>query len=126
MEQLILHLVGDYVLQSDWMAAEKTKRSWPCLAHVLVYTLPFLLVTSSPWALGMILSTHFLLDRFRLIRYMLWLKNMLGSAEYRRPWSECTGTGYPSEKPAWLAVWLMIVADNAVHLAINYAAIRWL
>lgn len=25
LEQLILHLVGDYVTQSDWMAAEKTE-----------------------------------------------------------------------------------------------------
>ena len=29
LEQLILHGVGDYVTQSNWMANEKTKRSWP-------------------------------------------------------------------------------------------------
>jgi hypothetical protein len=26
----------------------------------------------------------------------------------------------------WLAVWLMIIADNAIHLAINAAAVTWL
>jgi hypothetical protein len=29
---LLAHLVGDYLLQSDWMAAEKTKRWWPPVA----------------------------------------------------------------------------------------------
>jgi hypothetical protein len=41
-------------------------------------------------------------------------------------WSDCTKTGYPPDRPEWLTVWLLIVADNAMHLAINYAALRWL
>lgn len=31
---LVAHAVGDYLLQSDWMATEKVKRSVACLAHV--------------------------------------------------------------------------------------------
>lgn len=42
---LLAHLVGDYLLQSDWMANEKTKRRWPAWAHAITYGLPFLLVT---------------------------------------------------------------------------------
>lgn len=42
---LLAHLVGDYLIQSDWMANEKTKRWWPAWAHALTYGLPFLLVT---------------------------------------------------------------------------------
>ena len=37
-DQIVLHAIGDYVLQSDWMATEKTKRSIPALAHAVVYT----------------------------------------------------------------------------------------
>jgi hypothetical protein len=74
---LAAHLVGDYVLQSDWMATEKTKKSVAALAHVATYVLPFLFVTRSPWALAFIASTHFIIDRWRLARYVCWLKNFL-------------------------------------------------
>ena len=46
-DQLIAHAVGDYILQSDWMALEKTKRSLAAAVHALTYTLPFLFLTSS-------------------------------------------------------------------------------
>jgi len=128
MEQLILHLFGDYVTQSDWMATNKTKNSLAAWAHALVYSIPFLLLTQhapNPAIAGfVIIITHFLIDRFRLARYVVWAKNFLGPGNL--PWKECTATGYPPDRPAWLAVWLLIVADNTMHLAINYAALRWL
>jgi len=46
MIQLILHLVGDYVTQSDWMAQNKTKSTWAALCHATVYALPFLAIAS--------------------------------------------------------------------------------
>jgi hypothetical protein len=129
MEQLILHLLGDYVLQSDWMANNKTKSSLAALSHTLVYSLPFLMLTKSApspaFAGVVILVTHFLIDRFRLARFVVFAKNFLSPGEYP-VWSNCSATGYPSERPAWLAVWLLIAADNTLHLAINYVALRWL
>jgi len=122
-DQLTLHLVGDYILQSDWMAQEKTKRNFPALAHAAVYSLPFLLLRPSLTAMAVIFITHGLIDRYRLARYLVWAKNWLGP---NRPWSECSGTGYPSERPVWLAVWLLIIADNILHILINGAALRWL
>ena len=73
--QLIAHLFGDYFLQSDWMAAEKTKKSLAALAHALTYTLPFLLLAHSWQALVFIPGTHFVVDRWRLARYVCWIKN---------------------------------------------------
>ncbi len=32
-ESLLAHLVGDYLIQSDWMATEKVKRWWPAIVH---------------------------------------------------------------------------------------------
>jgi hypothetical protein len=46
-DQLVCHAIGDYVLQSDWMANTKTKRSVACLAHVATYALPFLFLRPS-------------------------------------------------------------------------------
>lgn len=120
---LIAHMLGDYVIQSDWMAAEKTKRWWPAVAHAATYTLPFLIVTRSPLALLVIGVTHAVIDRYRLARHVCWAKNQLAPAAYRAPWSECKATGYSPDKPAWMSVWLMIAADNTAHIAINAAAV---
>ena len=53
-DQLVAHAVGDYLLQSEWMATEKTKRSLPALVHCLTYVLPFLFLTQNPVTLAVI------------------------------------------------------------------------
>jgi hypothetical protein len=123
-DQLVCHAVGDYVLQSDWMANAKTKRSVACLAHVATYALPFLFLRPSWAALAIIVGTHFVIDRWRLARFVCWLKNFLGPGN--SPWAQCNATGYPAERPPWMAVWLLIIADNVMHVVINGAALRWL
>ena len=123
---LLAHLVGDYLLQSHWMANEKTKHWWPAWAHALTYGVPFLLVTQSPAALAVIVGTHAVIDRYRLARHVVWAKNLVAPKPWRRPWRECSATGYPPDTPPWLAVWLMIIADNTIHLVINVAAVRYL
>lgn len=144
-DQLLLHAIGDYVIQSDWMATEKTKRSFAALVHVVTYALPFFLLTTSPAALAVIAGTHFIIDRWRLARFVCWTKNWLAPAKYcfdctrgdgewhyahqvprNPPWSECVGTGYAADRPPWLTVWLMIITDNTMHVIINGAALRWL
>lgn len=120
---ILAHLVGDYLLQSHWMATEKVHRWWPAVAHGLTYTLPYLLITRSPWALLVIAGTHIVIDRYRLAKHVVWLKNQLAPAAYR---PGHTATGYSEDVPAWMAVWLLILADNTLHLLINFAAVRWL
>lgn len=125
MIQLILHLVGDYVTQSDWMAQNKTKSTWAALCHATVYALPFLAIASlNAWLV--IWLTHLIIDRFRLARYVVYAKNWMAPRSYWHPWADCAGTGYHKDSPPWLSVWLMIAADNTMHLAINAAAIAWL
>ena len=152
--QLVAHAFGDFVLQSDWMATAKTKKSTAALAHVLSYTLCFvplawdsgLHLSTLRWkALLFIAATHFIIDRWRLARYVCWAKNFLAPRYIEvlhpedhpesgktkgwirnAPWSECSGTGYDSSKPPWMAVWLMIIADNCFHVVCNAAAMAWL
>ncbi|WP_327092546.1 DUF3307 domain-containing protein [Nonomuraea sp. NBC_01738] len=69
---MLAHLVGDYVLQSHWMATKKVKRWWPTVVHGLACSLPFLLITRSPWALLVIGGTHVVLDRYRAAKYVIW------------------------------------------------------
>ena len=140
-------------MQSDWMANNKTKAWWPALCHGTVYSLPFAFVGS--WAAVLVIwSTHVVIDRLRLARYVAWAKNMaldpmalaeepmwrdyVSDAEHREAlgkwidwneamrWQNCSKTGYTAKTPDFLAVWLLIACDNTMHLAINYAALAWL
>lgn len=123
---VLAHLAGDYLIQSDWMAAEKTRRWWPAVAHGVTYGLPFLVVTRSPAALALIVVTHVVIDRYRLARHVVWAKNLFAPRRYRYPWAECSATGYHRSRPEWLAVWLMIIADNTLHLTLNVIAVLYL
>lgn len=155
-DQLLAHAIGDYILQSDWMALEKTKKSVACLLHVLTYSIPFTFLTDSWPAILFIAGTHFVIDRWRLARYVVWAKNFIApkwiyppiivsgnsnpsvenesTAMHRvldepirnYPWSECSGTGYHKERPAFLAVWLLIAADNIMHIILNAVALKYL
>jgi Protein of unknown function (DUF3307) len=124
---LIAHLVGDYLLQSHWMATEKVKRWWPAIVHGVVYTLPFLFVTQSPLALLVIAGTHAVIDRYRLAKHFGWLKNQLGPRWSRPSFSDAMSNGgYNAQTPVWLSTWLMVVTDNTLHILINFAAVLWL
>ncbi len=125
--QLVAHACGDYILQSDYMATEKTKASRAALAHVLLYTVPFLALTRSWKALLFIAATHFVIDRWRLARYVVWAKEWLTFFWRRpKPFEVCAATGYDPDKPLWMSVWLMIVADNTMHVVLNAVALQWL
>ncbi len=114
-DQIVAHLVGDYLVQSHWMATEKTKKSVAAAVHAICYTLCFLFITQNIATLAIIGGTHFLIDRYRLARYVVWAKNGC-----RGP---VTATGYADDVPAWLSVWLLIIADNTLHILINGVAI---
>lgn len=132
-DQIVLHGLGDYVLQSDWMAIEKTRSFLPAAIHAVVYSLPFLVFSPSIAAFSVILGTHYLIDRYGLARYVVWAKNFLApiywkhlKLTYNPPWEKCSATGYSPDRPAWLAVWLMIAADNLIHVGINGLALGYL
>lgn len=120
---ILAHLVGDYLIQTHWMAVEKTKRMWPAVLHGITYTLPYLFVTQSIPALAVIGGTHIVIDRYRLAKHVIWFKNQFAPKAFR---PGHTATGYGADVPAWMAVWLLIIADNTLHLLINTAAVVWL
>jgi len=150
--QLLAHLWGDYLLQSQWMADNKTKQHGAAFVHALIYSLLFvpfcfqwewpywLRHSEVPYDVGfhfrwlawvVIFGTHFLVDRYRLARYVIFAKNLMAPQGERYPrirdeWDDCKSTGYAPSLPPWLAVWLLIIADNTLHLTINYLALRYL
>lgn len=126
MSQLILHLIGDYLLQSDWMALHKTRCHKAAAAHALVYSLPFLLLQPSFAAWFVIFITHFFIDRYRLAKYVGVIRSRLAPKNLRPKWCDCKETGYHKDTPPHLSTWLMIITDNTLHLTINFLALTYL
>lgn len=131
MAQLLCHLWGDYIFQSAWMAKGKTSWWLPCLLHVLFYSAGFTLLTRNWKALAVIAGTHYLIDRYRLARLVVFAKNwapVLPEFWLKRGpimWHyKLTLTGYPDGTPDWMAAWLLIIADNVLHLTINFFVLR--
>lgn len=125
-DQIIVHLVGDFLLQSDWMARNKTKKHFPAFCHALLYSVAFLVFKPSFFGWCIIFSTHFFIDRYRLAVYLVWFKNSLCPTSEIKPFNGCLFTGYPKETPDFLAVWLLIIADNIIHILINGASLKYL
>lgn len=142
MPQLIAHLIGDYCLQNHYMATQKTKAWFPALLHVLLYGIPFIVIGASLEQWFLIVSTHYLIDRYRLAKYWVvfwgigvegfvlrevaWWKHFRAYPEPafgEDSWGKRTP---PDEAPPFLAVWLLILVDNTMHLAINCFALGFL
>ena len=148
MEQLLVHIFGDFYLQSDWMALNKSKKTIPCLVHVLIYTSCFLVLTLSWKALLVIGVTHFLLDRFHTpMKRFIWLRGHLNPKLDYPEYGKCDTTGYYDDSPYntvkptsgdgsterfhkprlfGISIWLYIIHDNWMHLFINYMALKYL
>lgn len=77
---LAAHMVGDYILQTGWMAANKLNHWWPRFIHVCLYTLcfwPVLMATElDGWHtaqfLGLVWVTHFITDSRRWASDKQW------------------------------------------------------
>lgn len=70
---LLCHYVGDYVLQSDFLAKTKGENWWHLIAHSALYLLPFYLAFGFDWRLGATFVIHIVTDaakaRYKKISY---------------------------------------------------------
>ena len=68
---ILAHFIGDFLLQNDWMAVGKKKKSWICTIHVLFYMTPFLLVELTWIQFALIAIQHWLQDRTTFVAWYL-------------------------------------------------------
>lgn len=72
---LVCHMLGDYVMQTDFLARTKGESWWHLLAHCVTYTVPFAVVFGVDWRVAWLLSTHIIIDtlkaRWRVIDYLM-------------------------------------------------------
>jgi hypothetical protein len=100
MHWIYAHLIGDYLLQTDWMAKGKRTSSWICTVHVAVYMLPFLLCSFAWWQLLLIAIQHWIQDRTQLVAWVM-------------RWTGKSADGFmgPPFTP-----WSFILMDNILHV----------
>lgn len=71
---LALHFMGDYVLQTDFLAKTKGNNIWHLFAHSVLYSLPFMIAFGFDWKVPFIIGTHIVIDtlkaRYKVINYV--------------------------------------------------------
>lgn len=59
---LMCHMIGDYVLQIDYIAKTKGKMWYHMFVHCVLYCVPFAVVFGMTWQLGFIFVAHLIVD----------------------------------------------------------------
>lgn len=107
MHWIYAHLIGDYILQNDWMALNKKKKSFSALVHVITYCIPFVFCHLELWQILLIGIQHYFVDR---TNFVVWFMKVKGSEKF------ATGPCSP---------WSIIVIDNILHI-LWIAFVVWL
>lgn len=70
---LLCHFIGDYVLQTDFLARTKGDNWWHLIAHCVTYTAPFVLFFGIDLKIAILLLSHIAIDsakaRYKKINY---------------------------------------------------------
>ncbi|MDN3439179.1 DUF3307 domain-containing protein [Planococcus sp. APC 3900] len=104
---LIAHLIGDFLLQTGWMAKHKASKWLPLLTHVSIYTTVIALFGHfsgglSFMAVAIVFIGHIILDRKTFVLF----------------WVERVQMAKGPEK-----VWLSIMADQIFHIILLALAV---
>ena len=71
---IFCHLIGDYVLQTDYIAKTKGTNWYHLIVHCMLYCLPFFVIYGLTWQLLFIFVTHMVIDpmkaRYNKINYI--------------------------------------------------------
>ena len=81
---LVGHMVGDFILQTRWMADKKSQAFFPLIVHSLVYTLAVTLLSSLAGGLSwkgitLIFLCHLALDNRKFIDF--WARRVNGNTD---------------------------------------------
>lgn len=109
---IIGHLVGDYLIQNDFIAMNKKSNSFVCAVHCFLWSWSVILF-GVPWTtnfafpvvpmFAILFITHFIQDRTTIIRK--WM-TLIGQDQF------ATGA---------LSPWSIVVDDNVWHIVTIFA-----
>ena len=122
---LLGHLVGDYLLQTKYMALNKSEVGWagivPCTVHVSVYTTAVCAFwwTIDPLLVALVFVPHWIIDRWSLATP--WLKMIRG-----RTFDDALKSRdeYREFDIAFTSI-VYTVTDNTMHLICLWLVIKF-
>lgn len=114
---IVGHLVGDYLLQNDWMALNKKRNIYICMVHCMIWAAVVMAfagwhsfeLPKSRLIWGILLVTHFFQDHTNIIMY--WMTKVNRQQQF------ATGPCAP---------WSIIVVDNVWHIVTIWCVWRFL
>jgi len=130
-ELLLGHLAGDYLLQNEWMALNKSKNTrtgWlAAFVHCVLYTLAVCLFMQNfqPIWIGVVFLTHFPIDKFMLAeKYLHFIKGKgLKDYVYREGVNLKQTNRFEALEGGFTAL-VYSVTDNAMHLILMWGAYK--
>jgi hypothetical protein len=103
------HLIGDYIVQNDWMAGNKKNKgaygTKACLIHVITYMIPFLFTSLTALQLILIGSQHYIQDR---TFFVSWFCRITGKFQndFNRFWGH-------------------VIVDNVFHIVFMMLIVKY-
>lgn len=122
---LLGHLVGDYLLQTKYMALTKSKSGYraalTCTYHVALYTIAVCAFwwTVNPLVAMLIFVPHWIIDRWSLANH--WLR-LIGGRTFEGAYT--SPRRYRDFDVAFTAI-VYTVTDNTMHLICMWLVIKF-
>lgn len=78
-EIIMAHAIGDYLFQSDYLAANKGKDWYILFIHCILYIVPFAFFFGLDWRILLLAGTHFVIDalKARYEKIDIWADQIL-------------------------------------------------
>ena len=74
LDLILCHVIGDYVLQQDFIAKTKGENWYHLFIHCVLYILPFRLMYGTNWKLAVLFASHIIIDtlkaRYKVVGYV--------------------------------------------------------
>lgn len=120
------HLIGDYLLQPNWMAIGKSKKDWRgfwvCTAHVTLYTTAVcaMMQVGNPFIWVLVFVPHWVIDHWSLGE--AWSKFIGGRTAQK---TMMTPVGVEREFAFAFYAPVYIAVDNTWHFVCLWATIKY-
>lgn len=119
---LLGHLVGDYLLQNNWMALNKKLHTLQgelaCNVHCILYTVAVCSFTSWEFLwVFCVYASHYILDRTNIID---WYQRLIGSRSLSKFIVETEEYSQLRLLQGGFAAAVYIANDNTAHLLLMY------
>jgi Na+-driven multidrug efflux pump len=68
---IMCHLIGDYVLQTNFIAESKGNNWYHLFVHCILYCVPFVIIFGITWQFFILFTMHFLIDLLKARYYKI-------------------------------------------------------